>query len=875
MTHPLSQPESLLEHGPRLRALARRLVGDGRADDLVQETWVRAVERGKDATPWNWLGRVLRNLASDDRRADTSRVERERAVARGEADSDEGQRFGLHKDLMAAIERLDAPYRQAILLRYFEELPPRKIAARLGLPVKTVKTRLNRGIALLREELDRQSGGRETWLAAMAPLLKASAPIGGILGGVSAALRTSTALQLAGAAAVVSAGLYLALPRAGREPLSPSVPVVSAPDGDESEVEHAVLEATGASSRAMISPSAPGVPAPAALALVSGMRHGRVLDGSGVGIAGVQVGFDQEGGPEPVVSGAGGAFELPELNRQVSSRDPRYATVLASRLDPERAAATDEHVVVVAPAVDLGGVVRDEHGAPAAHVGVRMEIPLSFRGRFREILDHAWERDWSAETDEQGRFLLAGAPGLACAKLVAWAGHTKSEGVPVPETGALDLELVLTIHGDPPPGPDALRLVGEVRHASGALASGALVSRAGVWTRTDGEGLFELFVPRNPRAGRQMTLSVGGRILGVLNASGGPEPTAGWRSRRSRAAMGELVAAVPGEQAAILAPERDAGGTEVWPSFVTLWLGADPLSIGGRVLGTDGLPLADAPVWADDLTFAGATQEGFLTLEHEMAGKSDQWMDRWFCVRTDGEGRFELGGLGERGYTLAAMDPATLQIVQVGPVAAGSSGVELALPGDELLERVAGRVVDTHGEVPAGLSVSLERRTFGVRSFQDDLWYGREERAAASIDGEGRFEFERVPRRGMTLHIAGERAPRVELELETIADPLDIRVVNPWLGDVQIAVAGAVPQEGSIELRDAEDHALLLCVFGGGSTWRFKSIALADTLRFADGQTPVLSVPETARAAVLLDAQNNVLRRVPVTIGEELVHVTL
>ena len=70
--HPPLHPESLLEHGPRLRALARRLVHDEHAaDDLVQETWVRAVERGpaSGATPWQWLARVLRNLARPVRTA--------------------------------------------------------------------------------------------------------------------------------------------------------------------------------------------------------------------------------------------------------------------------------------------------------------------------------------------------------------------------------------------------------------------------------------------------------------------------------------------------------------------------------------------------------------------------------------------------------------------------------------------------------------------------------------------------------------------------------------------------------------------------------------------------------------------------------------
>ena len=42
-----------------------------------------------------------------------------------------------------------------MLVRFFEDLPPRAIAARLGLGVDTVKTRLERGLVALRARLDR------------------------------------------------------------------------------------------------------------------------------------------------------------------------------------------------------------------------------------------------------------------------------------------------------------------------------------------------------------------------------------------------------------------------------------------------------------------------------------------------------------------------------------------------------------------------------------------------------------------------------------------------------------------------------------------------------------------------------------------------
>src|SRR5262245_5832641 len=395
--YPLLHPETLLEHGPRLRTLARRLVRDGHAaDDLVQETWLRAVESGgESSSAWQWLARVLRNLAFQGRRLDAHRAERECGAARREGRDEPEQRFSGHKDLVAAIDRLPEPYRQTILLRYFEDLPPRRIAARLGVPVKTVKTRLNRGLALLREELDRSHGGREAWLAAFTPMLKLGVPGGALLCAAREAFSASTALKLAGAATLVSIGVYAVLPERRGSATPPAEPMVrgavlSSPVAEAELAPPPAFEpATRAARTANAPASAPVVPPPVVQALVAGMRSCRVLGPDGSGIAGVRVGFREgtENAPEPIVSGANGVFELPDLPGEVLSRDERFATVLASVLDPARAQPAEARIVVVAPAVALGGVVRDEHGALAAGASVAVEFPLSFRGRFRELLD--------------------------------------------------------------------------------------------------------------------------------------------------------------------------------------------------------------------------------------------------------------------------------------------------------------------------------------------------------------------------------------------------------------------------------------------------------------------------------------------------------
>ena len=52
--------DELLGQGAWLRRLAERLVGEGGADDVVQETWITALlHRPQTAGPW--LRRVLHN----------------------------------------------------------------------------------------------------------------------------------------------------------------------------------------------------------------------------------------------------------------------------------------------------------------------------------------------------------------------------------------------------------------------------------------------------------------------------------------------------------------------------------------------------------------------------------------------------------------------------------------------------------------------------------------------------------------------------------------------------------------------------------------------------------------------------------------------
>ncbi|MBI5433949.1 MAG: sigma-70 family RNA polymerase sigma factor [Planctomycetes bacterium] len=157
--------EKLLAHVGWVRALARSLVRDAaEADDLAQEALTAALEHGpRGEVAWRgWFRVVLRNLIAERSRAGGRRAARERVVAREEAlpsELDSAARFSTHARVVAAVEALEEPFRTTVLLRYFDELPPRAIAAQLGVPVKTVNSRLVRAHAKLRERLEREHGG--------------------------------------------------------------------------------------------------------------------------------------------------------------------------------------------------------------------------------------------------------------------------------------------------------------------------------------------------------------------------------------------------------------------------------------------------------------------------------------------------------------------------------------------------------------------------------------------------------------------------------------------------------------------------------------------------------------------------------------------
>jgi RNA polymerase sigma factor (sigma-70 family) len=221
-----------LEKG-RLDELARILVRDDDAEDLVQETLAVGLQQRDAPRAWPaWLRQVLRNLArTRKRRRQVQTAARLVIVDVVEQASPESS---LHRDRMLdaladALTELDEPYRSAIHRRFFEELTPLEMARQDGDPPATVRWRVHEGVRRIRASLDRRFGGRDRWCGA---LVVAALPLPRAAAETAPTVAASAAWPLAivGVVATAVALLVGVLLASGsseseqRAPLSPAAP---------------------------------------------------------------------------------------------------------------------------------------------------------------------------------------------------------------------------------------------------------------------------------------------------------------------------------------------------------------------------------------------------------------------------------------------------------------------------------------------------------------------------------------------------------------------------------------------------------------------------------------------------------------------------
>ena len=142
--------------GPRLVRQLHAMTGDlAEAQDCVQEACARAWQRWDrlqdyDA-PEAWVRTVAWRLAVSRRRRVVSSA---KALVRSGPPDDVPDLSPDHVALVAALRRLPAEQRRALVLHHVADLPVAEVAAETGVPVGTVKARLSRGRAALAASLE-------------------------------------------------------------------------------------------------------------------------------------------------------------------------------------------------------------------------------------------------------------------------------------------------------------------------------------------------------------------------------------------------------------------------------------------------------------------------------------------------------------------------------------------------------------------------------------------------------------------------------------------------------------------------------------------------------------------------------------------------
>jgi RNA polymerase sigma-70 factor (ECF subfamily) len=147
--------------GDLRRFIRRRVPDDHLADDLLQETFIRIhrhIESLADTDRLSaWIFQIARNVTRDHFRKVAKKEPRSlEGLNPADASSDAAAQLRCQSAgwLVELIDHLPPVYRDAVRLSEIDELTQREVADRLGVSLSGVKSRIQRGRALLREALE-------------------------------------------------------------------------------------------------------------------------------------------------------------------------------------------------------------------------------------------------------------------------------------------------------------------------------------------------------------------------------------------------------------------------------------------------------------------------------------------------------------------------------------------------------------------------------------------------------------------------------------------------------------------------------------------------------------------------------------------------
>lgn len=699
--------EQLLKHADWVRALAHRLVRDAAtAEDVAQSAWMAALE----APPQDrgqlreWLGTVVRNLARRAGRGRVRREARELAAARTEALPPTDELVALterQRELAAAVLELREPYRTTVLLRYYEGLSSEEIARRSDTPLNTVRTRLQRGLELLRTDLDGRYGKREVWCLAYLPLAKRGALAAPAVGSATlgvALMSSKLVLFGVGGLAVLALLFVFAAPEVQRpDPRA----VLDGSPVPISRVQE--LTAGGASvprQGAELVGKPDAKPVAANEAVLQRLR-GRVLGLDLAPVAGLEIVWRQSSLRAKALTDGDGRFvvELPGADGEVELTDAAHAVLM------QFPGSTEEgRIVVVGPGMTVRGQVVRESGEPVGDALVSWnciegsnevnQLLLRYGNRFGASL-------LATKADQNGRFALSPTPILKGSSIVARSGGLVASAA-MPAVSDTDLILVMR----PYDGIGERVITGVVRTSDGQPAPEASVSFGQDSVRTSNDGTFRLALGQyRPEW-----------VFSVARVGSTPhlDTTLAQQLREPGSRVEDLVV--------VLEPPQP--------------------SIEGHVVDADGKPCAG---WLVDLADPSEWGSDSQTVEEVGAGNDA-------APITGADGSFRLSGLSRRPYRVYALDLTSMLRLESDVVWPGARDVLLRVPRDPVIEIVVVQVVDTQGQPVPDALIQREIQTGTIGGTPVHRTH-----AAGKTDEAGRLTLRNVPRRGVAIGVRNRR----------------------------------------------------------------------------------------------------------------------
>lgn len=735
--------DELLAHTDWLLQLARALVGDAAAPDVVQGTFevALATPPKREGPIRPWLAGVARNLAKMSLRGRARREKRETAatasvLANEIPSSDElVERARMQQKVAAIVLELPEALRDVLLLRFFEGMSAAEIARAQGIPGATVRSRLAEALARVRGALDHQHGGdRKRWMALIAPLPVAapSGPGAAVVGGLLVKIKIAIAVAVVAVAAFLAGRQFDWFGTEGADIGGPTKIADGRAKAPPKPVTPTPTSTAGASRAPVIAHDDD----PKGTFRI----EGQVIDEKDQPVSGALVAIDAN--PTLTVeTGADGGFVFENL----IARDYHIEATaqvggpngFAGYAGPTRLRLTEEPEPVTLRMREGGTVEVVVTSSDAAIAGAQVEL--------RSTLT------WTAETDDKGIATLRGV-GPTWAPLVARAPGYASAAIMLSTSGnpAAPSRVSLTL-------ARGAALSGKVVDEAGKPIGGARVvatatsepfpvvdpRRDGVETKRDGtfslptiaSGTWRLTAThgthapttsapisvdgKNEKRGVELVLTPGATIEGsVQDASGAPIASADvrvvvrgstfWRAQRQAFTGADGTFAIAGlPRRAVDVVAAHATGSS---AIVPIDLAAKPVqelvlkldvtgAIEGTVVDSSGQPLGDAQVSAEP-KYSGSLEEQQVWI---VRGVQD--------AVTDQGGAFRFAGLPAGTYRLRAgrlgASESSMQLAKPVEVVVGAKPgdkVQLVLVDDGT---IIGKVALPDGTAPAAFTVSI------------------------------------------------------------------------------------------------------------------------------------------------------------------------